>query len=104
VRLILKHVIARNTRTDERSKRLGGPKLPNLPHMSMLVLFYQRELMWSIGEIPDFEQRRAGHDLEWLHSSGGILGKNPVKCLLEVVKDANAFFTQGFSKYHKHSG
>jgi len=37
-------------------------------------------------------------------SSGGILGKNPVKCLFEVVKNANSLFTQGFSKYHKHSG
>jgi hypothetical protein len=30
----------------------------------MLVLFYYRELMWSIGNIPDFEQDERGHDLE----------------------------------------
>jgi hypothetical protein len=26
----------------------------------MLVLFYYRELMWSIGKIPDFEQDERG--------------------------------------------
>jgi hypothetical protein len=36
-------------------------------------------------EIPDFEQRRAGHDLEWSHSSGGILGKNPVERLFAYL-------------------
>jgi hypothetical protein len=36
---------------------------------------------------------------------GGVApGKNPVKCLVEVVKDANSFFAQGFAKHDKHSG
>ncbi len=35
-------------------------KLLNLPSISMLVLFYYRELMWSIGKIPDFEQDERG--------------------------------------------
>jgi len=37
-------------------------------------------------------------------SGGGILGENPVKCLVEAVKDANSFFTQGFTKHQKHPG
>jgi hypothetical protein len=32
----------------------------NLPSISMLVLFYYRELMWSNGKIPDFEQNERG--------------------------------------------
>jgi hypothetical protein len=37
-------------------------------------------------------------------SDGGVLGKNPVKCLVEITKNANSFFTEGFTKYHEHSG
>ena len=34
---------------------------------------------------------------------GGAPGKNPVKCLVEVVKDANSFFAQGFAKHASHA-
>ncbi len=38
---------------------------------------------------------------EW---KGFSARKNPVKCLVEVVEDANSFFPQGFTKHQKHPG
>ncbi|OLD83421.1 MAG: hypothetical protein AUF67_00990 [Acidobacteria bacterium 13_1_20CM_58_21] len=36
-------------------------------------------------------------------SSGGALGKNPFKGIVEIAEDANPCFTQGVTKYLEHS-
>jgi hypothetical protein len=47
--------------SEERKVKVSRwSKLLNLPSISILVLFHYRELMWSNGKIPDFEQDERG--------------------------------------------
>jgi hypothetical protein len=37
-------------------------------------------------------------------SRSGVLGKDPVKCVVKIAKNVNSFFAGGFTIYLKHSG